>query len=822
MTWAADPRWLGLFAEYFMKTTAVLSLAVIAAALLRRRPAALRHFVLSAFLIGLVFLPLLPTLPTGWETRLLPSRPAAREIPGGGVPWTVAGPPQADRSGTAPAHLIGLPLAGGLVGADPLDVALPFRAAAEKADGARSPSGNAVKGRALIGSAERMLPFVWAAGIALLLLRLGLGLVGAARLSRQGRPLVGPVWEAALREFLAIVSLRRRVRLKSHGRVSVPMTWGVVRPVVLFPEDCPGWDEGRRSAALFHELSHIKRADFAVMLLVRLSLALYWFNPLVWVVFRRLRREQEKACDELVLKAGLRPSLYARSLLLFKKPPAGVWSPSAALLGLSAGSSLGDRLTAILGHDLTNKEIAMKTRIGLIIAIVFIVSLIGSARPASSAVDKPAPAAVTAAPSAVPAPSQETAAVAQEKQEVEKKKEAEKAEKEKKAQEKQKITKTIIVTTPEGAKDRIRLSTTEGDVIKNLVLDHPSIVLEAAGPGDEVRLKINGNDVVLKKGDRLVLESKDGGLKVLGEGDVRRLKVEVPVLVKVDTTSPKVFTIREAPEAAAVKEIVIKPVVVAEAAAIPGVPEPAARAVPGVPAPTAQAAPAPPKEATTYKVIREGKPYTLTMTPRAPEKPYPPTARYSVVPEPEGALSRKEIRDKLQAVLEELKALEQKKPDVREDLMKIEESLHAITEKLGRTEAGLKVYEADGEKGATYVKVMTKEGEGKGTAYSYAYGHPSQRDKSMVYIGIGEGADFTVHYGGRHVLDDKAAVERAIADVKGVLPEGYGLESELDKDAETLVLKIKVPEGQKDHKGLIKKVIAILEEDLKPAPVKKD
>ncbi len=58
--------------------------------------------------------------------------------------------------------------------------------------------------------------------------------------------------------------------------------------------------------------------------------------------------------------------------------------------------------------------------------------------------------------------------------------------------------------------------------------------------------------------------------------------------------------------------------------------------------------------------------------------------------------------------------------------------------------------------------------------------------------------------------------------MKKALPEGYGLESQADKDAETLILKIKVPEGQKDHKGLVKKIIAILEEDLKPAPAKKD
>ncbi len=835
MAWLADSRWLGLLAEYLIKTTAVMSVALAAAALLRRRSAALRHFVLSAFLVGLVLLPLLPSLPTGWETRLLPARPTspdtAQGIPGGGTIEGIAGRAEIDRLEAVPLPAPRLSARGVLTLTEaPVKVR---ETAPDRTLTLRNETGNILRGRSYAGVAGRVLFAFWIAGLAALLLRLGLGLAGAARLSREGRPVDGPCWEVVLRQFFAMITLRRRVRLKSHGRVAVPMTWGIVRPVVLFPEDCRDWDEARRSAALFHELSHIKRADFAVMLFVRLSLALFWFNPLVWVVLRRLRQEQEKACDELVLRAGIRPSVYARSLLQFKRPGAGAWSPSAALLGLSAGSPIGDRLTAILRNKTLDKEMTMRNRIILAVAAVFVIALVGSARPAAAVPDRPAAASIGLAPSTAPAPAQETAMAVQEKQQVEKTKEAEKAEKEKKAAaeaekklaEKHKVTKTIFVTTPDAGKDAIRLSTIEGDIVKDLVLDRPSIVLEAAGPGDEVHLKINGNDVVLKKGDRLALEAKDGALNVLGEGDVHRLKVDVPFVVKVDTTTPQVFTIREDREPKIVKEIVIRPDVLAETVppGAPGAPVPAApatKAAPGVPA--APAPSAPPKKATGFEVLEDGKHYTIMMTPRAPQPPYPQANAYAVVPDAPGTMNRQEIRDRLRGVLEELKALGEKKPDVREDLKKVEESLNAITEKLGRTEAGLRVYYADGERGARYVKVMPKEGEGKEYTYSFTKAYPSQREKGMVYVGIGEGADFSVHYGGHHALDDKAAVERAIADVKKILPEGYGLESEADKDAETLILKIKVPEGQKDRKGLIKKIVAILEEDLKPAPAKKD
>jgi hypothetical protein len=66
---------LGLVAEYFLKTTAVLTLALLAAAASRRRPAAFRHFVLSFALVGLLLLPVLSLAPVGWRTSLLPARP---------------------------------------------------------------------------------------------------------------------------------------------------------------------------------------------------------------------------------------------------------------------------------------------------------------------------------------------------------------------------------------------------------------------------------------------------------------------------------------------------------------------------------------------------------------------------------------------------------------------------------------------------------------------------------------------------------------------------------------------------------------------------
>jgi hypothetical protein len=63
------------------------------------------------------------------------------------------------------------------------------------------------------------------------------------------------------------------------------------------------------------------------------------------------------ACDELVLRAGIRPSAYAASLLAFRRSAGFRWNPSAALLGFVRRSSFQDRMAAILKQKLTIMEV---------------------------------------------------------------------------------------------------------------------------------------------------------------------------------------------------------------------------------------------------------------------------------------------------------------------------------------------------------------------------------------------------------------------------------------------------------------------------------
>ena len=103
--------------------------------------------------------------------------------------------------------------------------------------------------------------------------------------------------------------------------------------MILLPRRALDWSVERRTAVLLHELGHIRRWDGVFMTLSRLACALYWFHPLAWWLERAARQDAERACDQLVVEAGIAPERYARHLLEIlrdaRRPAPGV-APSMA------------------------------------------------------------------------------------------------------------------------------------------------------------------------------------------------------------------------------------------------------------------------------------------------------------------------------------------------------------------------------------------------------------------------------------------------------------------------------------------------------------
>lgn len=189
---------------------------------------------------------------------------------------------------------------------------------------------------------------IWALGAAALMLRLGRDVWLTRGLAAEAAPNMDPAWEDAMGAAAADLRLRRRMSLRMTPRSPVPLAWGVIQPVVLIPSDSDGWSEERRRAVLLHELSHVRRRDCAVDIFVAVTCALFWFHPGVWLAARRLRLECERACDEAVLGAGTPPSEYAEHLVAILRLASRRRPGALAALGLGSGSTLEQRLLALL------------------------------------------------------------------------------------------------------------------------------------------------------------------------------------------------------------------------------------------------------------------------------------------------------------------------------------------------------------------------------------------------------------------------------------------------------------------------------------------
>jgi HEAT repeat protein/beta-lactamase regulating signal transducer with metallopeptidase domain len=188
---------------------------------------------------------------------------------------------------------------------------------------------------------------LWIAIALALLARLAIGAIAARRLVGRAVPVRDPSWRQLLKDAQEMAGVEGAVRLYESTDVGMPVTLGVLRPTIVMPPVATSWSEERRLTVLVHELAHIRRNDVATCLVARVACALHWMNPLVWRAARKLRDECERACDDLVLRAGMTASTYADDLLDIVRNAGTSRSPAVAL-PMAQRSDFEGRLLAIL------------------------------------------------------------------------------------------------------------------------------------------------------------------------------------------------------------------------------------------------------------------------------------------------------------------------------------------------------------------------------------------------------------------------------------------------------------------------------------------
>jgi len=288
-----------------LRVAVLLALALSAMPLLRRASSATRRLVLAASLGGVVALPLLSAAVPSWHVQ---------------APDAVA----SLRAAVIPEPLV-TATRGATVSTSGQSAATPVL----RGEAARSVDLTAV------------LACLWAAGAALVLARLLVGLAKTRAIVRRAMP--ARDWSLASAHAWRTTGQRADVRMT--GELDAPAAAGMLTPVVLVPEASA--DE-RRYAVLLHELAHVRQRDCLAQVVAQLACAVHWFNPLVWLAARRLRVERELAADDAVVAAGARASSYAEDLLAIASAGAGAGEVPSGALGMAERSLIATRVRAIV------------------------------------------------------------------------------------------------------------------------------------------------------------------------------------------------------------------------------------------------------------------------------------------------------------------------------------------------------------------------------------------------------------------------------------------------------------------------------------------
>lgn len=230
-----DAGGTGLAWGFLLRVTVLLLVAAFVAIALRRSSAAMRHLVWTLSLIGTLLIPFCSWALPAWQWAVLPQRqPLPSTAPAAVSENRLPSPPTVVQAGD-----------------DPATNRLP---SARSPHSFAAPDGKTLEARAtkspVPANVDHPVPVplphpswtwpvlfaaLWVLGTFLGIVWIGIGVVAAWHVARHHKTTAGSHWNCMLYELLSQCGIRRAIEVRECPAVSVPMTWGLFRRVILVP-----------------------------------------------------------------------------------------------------------------------------------------------------------------------------------------------------------------------------------------------------------------------------------------------------------------------------------------------------------------------------------------------------------------------------------------------------------------------------------------------------------------------------------------------------------------------------------------------------------
>lgn len=135
---------------------------------------------------------------------------------------------------------------------------------------------------------------------------------------------------------------------------------------------------------MLHELGHVRQRDVAAILIGQMAATVYFFHPLVWFAVRQLRNDCERACDDLVLNSGHKPTDYARHLAEIARSFSVNRHSSALAMAMSRTSNIESRVKAILDSDIPRRPLSDGSRRAMLAGALLLSVVVAAPRASHS------------------------------------------------------------------------------------------------------------------------------------------------------------------------------------------------------------------------------------------------------------------------------------------------------------------------------------------------------------------------------------------------------------------------------------------------------
>lgn len=164
----------------------------------------------------------------------------------------------------------------------------------------------------------RLLGVIWFCGAAGASWVVLLSSIRWARKIRASRQVTDQALLSLLSRCRAEIGIRRQLSLFETSQLSTPALYGFFHPRLLFPVGMLTTYPASQLRFIFlHELAHMRRRDIPLNWLRTGLQILHWFNPVLWIAFKRWRIDRELACDAIALEAagGSQRREYGQTIL---------------------------------------------------------------------------------------------------------------------------------------------------------------------------------------------------------------------------------------------------------------------------------------------------------------------------------------------------------------------------------------------------------------------------------------------------------------------------------------------------------------------------